>query len=51
LPVLVVDNDAESPILPSIDPTVLAIRGTLAGDVLWLATIAFVLAIISGMFG
>ena len=34
-----------------IDPIVLAIRGTLVGDVLWLATIAFVFAIISGVFG
>ena len=34
-----------------IDPIVLAIRGTLAGDVLWLATIAFVFAIITGILG
>jgi hypothetical protein len=34
-----------------IDPTVLAIRGTLAGDLLWLATVAFLFAIITGMLG
>jgi hypothetical protein len=33
------------------DPLISAIRGTLAGDVLWLATIAFVFAIITGMVG
>lgn len=36
---------------PRAGRTVLAIRGTLAGDLLWLATIAFVVAIITGMFG
>jgi hypothetical protein len=34
-----------------IDPIVLATRGTLVGDVLWLATIAFVFAIIAGILG
>ena len=34
-----------------IDPIVLAIRGTLAGDVLWLATIAFVFTIVTGIIG
>jgi hypothetical protein len=33
------------------DPVISASRGTLAGDVLWLATIAFVFAIITGMVG
>jgi hypothetical protein len=34
-----------------IDPIVLSGRGTLAGDTLWLATIAFVFAIITGILG
>jgi hypothetical protein len=33
------------------DPVISASRGTLAGDVLWLATVAFVFAIITGMVG
>ena len=33
------------------DPTVLAGRATLAGDILWLALFAFVFAIITGMVG
>jgi hypothetical protein len=33
------------------DPVISASRGTLAGDVLWLGTIAFVFAIITGMVG
>jgi len=33
------------------DPTISASRGTLAGDILWVATIAFVFAIITGMLG
>jgi hypothetical protein len=37
--------------LGRIDPAVLTSRGTLAGDLLWLATIAFVFAIITGMLG
>ena len=37
--------------MPSIERTVLAIRGTRAGDVLCLATISFVFAVITGMFG
>jgi len=34
-----------------IDPAIITSRGTLAGDLLWLATIAFVFAIITGMLG
>jgi hypothetical protein len=34
-----------------IDPVVLAIRGTLTGDILWLATITFVFAILAGWVG
>jgi hypothetical protein len=34
-----------------IDPVVSASRGTLAGDVLWLAAIAFVWAVITGFVG
>jgi hypothetical protein len=51
-PVLVVAILAGRPtVFSRIEPTVLTIRGTLAGDVLWLATIAFVFALITGMFG
>ena len=32
-------------------PAYLASRGTLAGDLLWLGTIGFILAIITGMIG
>jgi hypothetical protein len=34
-----------------IDTAILTSRGSLAGDVLWLVTIAFVFAIITGMLG
>jgi hypothetical protein len=34
-----------------IDPLTSASRGTLAGDVLWLGVIGFILAIITGMIG
>jgi hypothetical protein len=34
-----------------IDPVVLASRGSLTGDLLWFATIAFVFAIVTGMLG
>jgi hypothetical protein len=34
-----------------IDSTISASRGSLAGDLLWLATIAFVFAIIIGIVG
>ena len=34
-----------------IDPLISAIRGTLAGGLLWLGTIGFILAIITGMIG
>ena len=34
-----------------IDPVISASRGTLAGDILWLATIAFVFAVLTGMVG
>lgn len=37
--------------LTRIDSTISASRGTLAGDILWLATIAFVFAILTGMVG
>jgi hypothetical protein len=33
------------------DRTISANRGTLAGDILWLATISFVFAIVIGMVG
>jgi hypothetical protein len=33
------------------DSTISASEGTLAGDILWLATIAFVFAVIIGMMG
>jgi len=35
----------------SIDPLISASRGTLAGDLLWLGTIGFIVAIITGMIG
>jgi hypothetical protein len=35
----------------SADRTISASRGTLAGDILWLATIAFVCAILTRMVG
>jgi hypothetical protein len=34
-----------------IDPLISASHGTLAGDLLWLGTIGFILAIITGMIG
>ena len=34
-----------------IDPLISASRGTLAGDLLWLGAIGFILAIITGMIG
>jgi len=34
-----------------IDPFISASRGTLAGDLLWLGAIGFILAIITGMIG
>jgi hypothetical protein len=34
-----------------IDPLFSASRGTLAGDLLWLGAIGFILAIITGMIG
>ena len=34
-----------------IDPLISANRGTLAGDLLWLGTISFILAIVTGMIG
>ncbi len=34
-----------------VDPLISASRGTLAGDLLWLGTIGFILAIITGMIG
>jgi len=34
-----------------IDPVVSASRGTFAGDILWLATITFVFAILTGWVG
>jgi hypothetical protein len=34
-----------------IDPIVLTVRGTLAGDLFWLGTIAFIFAIIAGIVG
>jgi len=34
-----------------IDPPISASRGTLAGDLLWLGTVGFILAIITGMIG
>jgi len=37
--------------LSRIDPIVSATRGTLVGDFLWLAAIAFVVAIITGIVG
>jgi len=35
----------------SIDPLISASRGTLAGDLLWVGAIGFILAIITGMIG
>jgi hypothetical protein len=35
----------------SIDPLISASRGTLAGDLLWLGAIGFILAIITGLIG
>jgi hypothetical protein len=37
--------------LTRVDSTISASEGTLAGDIIWLATIAFVFAIITGMVG
>ena len=37
--------------LTRVDSTFLASEGTLAGDILWLATIAFLFAIITGIVG
>jgi hypothetical protein len=37
--------------LTGVDSTFSASEGTLAGDILWLATIAFVFAIITGIVG
>jgi hypothetical protein len=34
-----------------LDPLISASRGTLAGDLLWLGAIGFILAIITGMIG
>jgi len=34
-----------------IDPPISASRGTLAGDLLWLGIIGFILAIITGVIG
>ena len=34
-----------------VDSTISASEGTLAGDIIWLATIAFVFAIITGIVG
>lgn len=34
-----------------IDPSSLASRGTLIGDILWISTIAYVIAIITGVVG
>jgi len=33
------------------DPLISGSRGTLAGDLLWLGTIGFILAIVTGMIG
>jgi len=35
----------------SIDPPLSASRGTLVGDLLWLGTVGFIIAIIAGMIG
>jgi len=35
----------------SIDPLLSACRGTLVGDLLWLGTVGFIIAIIAGMIG
>jgi hypothetical protein len=35
----------------STDRTISAAHGTLAGDILWLATISFVFAILTGIVG
>jgi hypothetical protein len=37
--------------LSRIDPIISGSRRTLSGDILWLATIAFVFAILMGMVG
>jgi hypothetical protein len=37
--------------LTRVDSTISTSEGALAGDILWLATIAFVFAIITGMVG
>jgi preprotein translocase subunit Sss1 len=34
-----------------VDPLISASRGTLAGDLLWLGTIGFIVAIITGIIG
>ena len=35
----------------SIDPILSASRGTLVGDLLWLGTISFIIAIVTGLIG
>jgi hypothetical protein len=37
--------------VPSLDRTMSSSRGTLIGDILWLAVVAFVFAIVAGSLG
>jgi hypothetical protein len=45
------DRQKEAAMFSPTDRTISASRGTLAGDILWLATITFVFAIVIGMVG
>jgi hypothetical protein len=44
-------GDQEADHVRRMDPLISASRGTLAGDLLWLGTFGFILAIITGMIG
>jgi len=50
LAVAYIDQEADH-VQKRIDPLISASRGTLAGDLLWLGTIGFILAVITGMIG
>jgi hypothetical protein len=51
-PSFAVNSVTKRPIMyRRMDPLISASRGTLAGDLLWLGTFGFILAIITGMIG
>jgi hypothetical protein len=51
LPLVVAYIDQRPIMYRSIDPLISASRGTLAGDLLWVGAIGFIVAIITGMIG